>query len=203
LRDEAGAALVEMSLVIVLLLLQTLGFVDFGYALYQWKAASKAVQIGARLASVSQSVAIGLDSEAGKPANSDDVGAAVPANRYHYTCDYSVGNTLSCTCTGTCAGTGFRQSALDLLFNGDAGRPGMRTFMPALLEREIKVEYVATGLGYWTRPGGAVPTIRVSIVNHPFQFFFIAALLNLTNSSITMPNMLSTVTGEDLKTTSP
>ena len=33
--DESGAAMVEMSLVLVLLLVLTLGFVDFGHAFYQ------------------------------------------------------------------------------------------------------------------------------------------------------------------------
>ena len=47
-NDESGAAMVEMSLVLVLLLVLTLGFVDFGHAFYQWTAAGKAVQAGAR-----------------------------------------------------------------------------------------------------------------------------------------------------------
>ena len=59
-NDESGAAMVEMSLVLVLLLVLTLGFVDFGHAFYQWNAAGKAVQAGARMASVSNPVATGL-----------------------------------------------------------------------------------------------------------------------------------------------
>ena len=75
----------------------------------------------------------------------------------------------------------------------------MRDFFPGVEADEVRIEYVATGLGYWTRPGGPVPTIRVSIVGHPFQFFFLSGLLGFAN--ITMPNMLSTITGEDLSTT--
>jgi hypothetical protein len=63
----------------------------------------------------------------------------------------------------------------------------------------VRIEYAASGLGYWTRPSGPVPTITVSITNHPFQFFFLGGLLGFGN--ITMPSMLSTVTGEDLKST--
>jgi hypothetical protein len=65
----------------------------------------------------------------------------------------------------------------------------------------VRIEYIATGLGFWTRPGGAVPTIRVSIINHPFQFFFLGGLLGFAN--ITMPSMISTVTGEDLSSAAP
>jgi hypothetical protein len=178
-----------------------LGFVDFGYAFYQWNAANKAVQVGARLASISFPVANGVALEGGVPANVADVGAPVPSGRYQYVCDYTAGNTLGCRCTGTCAGAGFSQPAFNLIYDGDATRPGMHDFFPGLLSNQVRIEYVATGLGYWTRPGGAVPTIRVSIINHPFQFFFLGGLLGFAN--ITMPSMLSTVTGEDLSSVSP
>ncbi|TIV03001.1 MAG: pilus assembly protein, partial [Mesorhizobium sp.] len=52
-ETEEGAAMVEMTIVATLLFALTLGFVDFGYAFYQWNAATKAVQVGARLASIS------------------------------------------------------------------------------------------------------------------------------------------------------
>ncbi|TIO21422.1 MAG: pilus assembly protein, partial [Mesorhizobium sp.] len=61
--------------------------------------------------------------------------------------------------------------------------------------------YAATGLGYQTRLGGPVPTISISLQNINFQFFFLGGLLGFGN--MTMPSMLSTVTGEDLKSTSP
>ncbi|TIW42757.1 MAG: pilus assembly protein, partial [Mesorhizobium sp.] len=49
-KSEGGATTVEMAIVSTLLFALVLGFVDFGYALYQWNAANKAVQLGARLA---------------------------------------------------------------------------------------------------------------------------------------------------------
>ncbi|HEY9012219.1 MAG TPA: TadE/TadG family type IV pilus assembly protein [Devosia sp.] len=202
LIDTAGAAMVEMSIVIVLLLTLVLGFVDFGYAFYQWNAATKAVQVGARLASISSPVALGLTAEAGAPANLANAGAPVAANTYGYACDYTVGNALACRCTtGTCANTTYSQANFDLILDGDANRPGMLDFFPGLARSEVRIEYIATGLGFWTRPGGAVPTIRVSIVGHPFQFFFLGGLLGFAN--LTMPSMISTVTGEDLKSTAP
>lgn len=48
-KDEGGAAMVEAAIAMTLLLTLTLGFVDFGYAFYQWNAANKAVQMGARI----------------------------------------------------------------------------------------------------------------------------------------------------------
>jgi hypothetical protein len=194
--------MVEMTIVITLLLTLVLGFVDFGYAFYQWNAANKAVQVGARLAEVSTPVATGVVSEAGTPANSANVGLAVPAGTYNYRCTANAAGTASCTCVaGTCANLTVNQAAFDLIYDGDANRPGMHDFFPALQKSNVRIEYAATGLGYWTRPGGPVPTIRVSIVGRQFQFFFLAGLLGFAN--ITMPNMLSTVTGEDLLSTAP
>ena len=207
--------MVEMTIVIPLLLTLVLGFVDFGYAFYQWNAASKAVQVGARLAAISNPIASGLPLEAGAPSNVADVGAPVPSNTYAYACFINGANTLACSCTaGTCANVAANVAAFDRIYGGDdlacvrpsVGRPGMCDFFPGLQRNEVRVEYLATGLGYWTRPGGPVPTIRVSIRNaaglgRPFQFFFLGGLMNFAN--IRMPTMISTVTGEDLSATAP
>jgi hypothetical protein len=74
-------------------------------------------------------------------------------------------------------------------------------FFPRLQPANIRVTYTASGLGYWTRPGGPIPTITVSLQNVNFQFFFLSGLLGFTD--ITMPSMLSTVTGEDMRSTAP
>jgi Flp pilus assembly protein TadG len=68
-------------------------------------------------------------------------------------------------------------------------------FFPGLQRSNVVVTYTATGLGYQTRLGGPVPTITVSLQNINFQFFFLGF------ADIKVPSMLSTVTGEDLKST--
>ncbi|RWN04202.1 TadE/TadG family type IV pilus assembly protein, partial [Mesorhizobium sp.] len=77
-KSEDGVAMVEMAIAVTLLLTLTLGFIDFGYALYQWNAATKAVQIGARLASISDPVASALTNAA--PISNP--GAPVAAGAY-------------------------------------------------------------------------------------------------------------------------
>ncbi|MES0204624.1 TadE/TadG family type IV pilus assembly protein [Mesorhizobium sp. LNHC209A00] len=202
-RNQSGATMVEAAIAMPMLLTLLLGFVDFGYAFYQWNAGNKAVQAGARLAQISAPIASGLLLEAKTPSDSLDVGKAVPANTYSYICTASAAGAASCTCgTGaTCQNLNVNQAALDFIFNGSSTRPGMLTFLPTLLKSEVQIQYQASGLGYWTRPKGPVPTITVSITNHPFQFFFLAGFLGL--GTITMPSMLSTVTGEDMKSTYP
>ncbi|MDX8526635.1 pilus assembly protein [Mesorhizobium sp. MSK_1335] len=195
--------MVETTIVAPLLFALTLGFVDFGYALYQWNAATKAVQVGARLASISDPIAPQI-ATAGPTATP---GNPVPAGSFAYICN---GATSTCTCTGAyCVAGVWTAANFNRIYAGDDGicgpvagsRPGMCDFFPLLQPANVVVRYTATGLGYQTRATGAVPTITVSLQNVNFQFFFLGGLLGFGNMA--MPSMLSTVTGEDLKSTSP
>ncbi|MER9303490.1 TadE/TadG family type IV pilus assembly protein [Mesorhizobium sp. M0496] len=182
--------MVEAAIAMTLLLTLTLGFVDFGYALYQWNAANKAVQVGARAASISNPVVAALASAAGT-ADTALVGTAMPADSYSYSC---TGAGVCCTGAGVCTST-LDQPSFDAIYNR------MIVFFPRLQPANVRITYSATGLGYWGRPGGPVPTVTVSLEGLTFQFFFLQGLMSFTN--ITMPSMLSTVTGEDMKSTWP
>lgn len=207
-KDEIGAAMVEMTIAITLLLTLTLGFVDLGHAFFQWNAATKAVQVGARMASISEPVAGALVN-----AGPIDVpGRPMEAETSYgpYECRY-VGASPSCTNGGNFSTTSFNR-----IFRGDTGgnanddscpktglnqRPGMCHFFPGLRRNNVVISYTASGLGYQTREGGQVPTITVSLQNLKFKFFFLGGLLNF--GDIDMPPMLSTVTGEDMKNGPP
>jgi hypothetical protein len=65
----------------------------------------------------------------------------------------------------------------------------------------VIIVYAQTGLGYPGRPAGPVPTITVSLQNLPFQFYFLGGLLRFT--SIQMPALTTSITGEDLASTTP
>lgn len=201
LAENEGATMVEMTLVIVLLFLVTLGFVDFGYALYQWNQASKAVQVGARLAAVSNPVASNLT------AVVDGLNTGVtpgdPSAGYSVRCN---GATSSCTGGGTFSAANMNR----IVFGADgvcgppfgAGARGMCDVFqrnPSLGPANVVVEYTYSGLGYAARPGGPVPTIRVQLQDLTFNFFFLAGLLGLGQMEI--PPMTGTITGEDLSTT--
>lgn len=199
-KSESGAVMVEMTIVMTLLFALTLGFVDFGNAFYQWNAADKAVQVGARLASISDPVATGLLTA----APTATPGAPVVAGAY---------GPLVCTSAGGASCPGFSAANFSRIFRGDTAvtnddacpqptgtqRPGMCHFYPFLTRANVVVTYAASGLGYQTRQGGPVPTVTVRLQNVNFRFFFLSGLMGFAN--ITMPSMLSTVTGEDLKST--
>ena len=199
--QENGASMVEMTLVIGLLLILTLGFVDFGYALYQWNQASKAVQIGARLATVSNPVASNLGIIVA--GFNSGVAAGDPSQPYSFRCDGS-----TATCTGGATYSAANMNRIIFGSDGNCGPPfgtgarGMCDIFsrnPNLSPANVVIEYTYSGLGYASRPGGPVPTVRVELQNLDFDFFFLAGLLGF--GQIQIPPMTGTITGEDLSTT--
>ena len=120
----------------------------------------------------------------------------------------------SCSCSGTCTGvSGYNTAAINtIVFGrgssacGDATSPyyaGMCDIFPRIQPANVKVVYAQTGLGYAGRDGGPVPTITVSLQNLPFQFFFLGSTGLLGSSSINMPGLQTTITGEDLSSVAP
>ena len=94
LRDQRGAVMVEVTIILSLTLVLVLGAIDFLLLFYQWNAAAKAVQMGARLAAVSDPVASGLNGLSHAVVSvSVPPGAAMP--KFIVTCD---GRTATCTC---------------------------------------------------------------------------------------------------------
>ena len=100
-RDEDGGPLVEVSILLPILILFLFGGVDFMNALYQWNAAAKAVEIGARIAAVSDPIASGLTSIADN-ALSSGLASGSPMPDFTVECD---GGAAACSCaSGACAG---------------------------------------------------------------------------------------------------
>jgi hypothetical protein len=138
-------------------------------------------------------------------------GSAMPA--FTVTCD---GGTATCTCDGTCIGvSGYNATAMDtIVFGrgsvtcGDATSSytaGMCDIFNRITPANVRIVYTQSaapaGLGYAGRPAGPVPTIRVSLQNMPFRFFFLGSLLGFRN--IQIPEAPTTITGEDLHSCSP
>jgi Flp pilus assembly protein TadG len=203
-RDEVGGPLVEAAVAVPLLLLFAFGSVDMLYVYYQWTAATKAVQVGARLAAVSDPVASGLNSI---PANalSSTVLLGDPMPDFEVTCD---GGAAACTCTrGTCTGLGsYSAAAMNTIVFGRGSSAcgdqtsyyfaGMCDILPGITAANVRVVYSQTGLGFAGRTAGPVPTITVSLQNFTLQYFFLYRLTALP--TITAPVLSTTITGEGL-----
>jgi Flp pilus assembly pilin Flp len=206
-QDEDGGPLVEVAIILPILITFLLGGVDFMNAVYQWNAAAKAVEIGARIAAVSDPVASGLNSIP-EDVVSSSVASGSPMPEFTVSCD---GGATACACvSGTCDGMGgYSAAAMGLIVYGRAGNEicsppaseyfaGMCNIFPAITPQYVTVAYAQTGLGYAGRSVGPVPTIEVSLnagsskAKLPFRFFF------LPLSNIPIPQVTTTITGEAL-----
>ncbi len=227
-RDESGAAMVEFTAAALTFFLLVFGSVEFANAYYQWNAATKAVQWGARVAAVSSPVAIGLTTLTGTEG-----GAQPPSAMPSF--DYTCAATAKDGSAGTCTVGNYSAAAMQRIVFGIAGqlscadlssftagqqklRIGMCHLFPRIDDaRKVTVRYQYTGLGYAGRPGtggntgGPVPTITVSLHQRTnandanvlqFQFILIGGLMNAAGAAIPdfidMPSFATTVTGEDL-----
>jgi Flp pilus assembly protein TadG len=208
LRDQRGAVLVEATVMMTIMFVFILGSIDFLFAFYQWNAAAKAVQIGARIAAVSDPVAAGLNNLSQVVVGAYVApGAGMPA--FEVTCN---GATASCRCTGACAGVGdYNAPAMNTIVFGRGSascsdatnfyNAGMCDVFSRITPANVVISYTQTGLGYAGRPGGPVPTITISIRNLPFQFFFLGGLMGFNR--IPIPALTTSITAEDLSSGIP
>src|SRR6516225_1464664 len=101
-RDNNGGVLVEATIMITIMFVCVIGAIDFLFAFYQWNAATKAVQVGVRIAAVSDPVAKGLTGLRARVISASlRPGSAMPS--FTVTCD---GGSATCTCRGACKGLG-------------------------------------------------------------------------------------------------
>jgi TadE-like protein len=205
LRDKSGGVLVETTVMMTIVLVFVLGSVDFLFAFYQWNAAAKAVEMGARIAAVSTPLANGLNSL----SNGVIQGGPIPS----FTVTCNAGGGSGCSCSGTCPGvSGYNASALNTIVYGRGSAAcgdatsfytvGMCDIFPQIQPANVQIVYAQTQSVGWVGPRcGPVPTITVSIQNLPFRFFFLGGLLGFND--INMPSMQTTITGEDLSSVFP
>ena len=223
-QDTSGAVMVEFTAALTVFLLLLFGSVEFANVFYQWNAATKAVQWGARVAAVSNPVAANLTTFTGVE-NGTLPGVVLPNGAYDCVCKGS-----AASCTGTMPGTltcGYSATALQRIVYGVSSATscgtstsnrdmGMCHLFPGLTVQNVEVEYQYTGLGYAGRPGGPVPTITVRLHQRltpstvdanvlRFQFILIGGLMKIGNAAfpdfIDLPSFATTVTGEDLTAT--
>jgi hypothetical protein len=209
LRDQRGSVMVEVTIMLSITLILVLGAIDFLLLFYQWNAAAKAVQMGARLAAVSDPVASGLN-RLSQAVVSASVPPGAPMPSFVVTCD---GRTSTCTCTSVsaCRGIGYDRAAMNTIVFGrgssscfdakSADGVGMCDIFSRITPANVKIVYAQTGLGYAGRPGGPMPTITVSLQNLPFQFFFLRGLMGFHDFQI--PASTVSLTAEDLSSRAP
>jgi hypothetical protein len=207
--DDRGAVLVEVSVVMTIMLVFLLGSIEFLFVFYQRNAAAKAVQIGVRLAAVSDPVASGLNG-----LSAAVLGPRVPEGStmpdFAVTCD---GGTARCMCaSGLCpAELTYNAAAMNMLVFGRGSSScgdarsfydsGMCDIFVRITPANVVITYTQSGLGFAGRPGGPVPTITISLKDLRLNFFFLRGLAGLDD--LQMPPLTTSMTAEDLSSRAP
>lgn len=194
--SEDGAVLVETAIIMTLLILVLAAFVEFAMIVHWWNQAVKSVQLGARMASVSDPVDSSLKSL--PPDQSFATRSCVV--------DIAEDGTLS---GGSCSTGTYDEAAMRrIIFGTDntcsfssIAYHGMCDVFPGIARRggTVEIQYIYGGLGYEDRPSGPVPVIRVTLKNVGFDLPVIGSLLNL--AGLSLPEFSATSVSEDMSAT--
>lgn len=184
-RNNRGAAAAEFALVVGLFLTLLFGIIDFGRMFFNWNKAAKATEWGVRRAIVSDMVAIGLQDYDGLAAAGGN-GLAVPVAAING------GQPVVCRSGGDCDGYGFDQASFDNILTR------MQAISPEIQAENLVIEYHHIGFGFAGNPYGSdiSPNVTVRLENMQFDFLFPGLQ---TFTSLAMPELKSTLTGEDFR----
>ena len=194
-QDQHGVTLTEGLISLPLVLLAISAFVEFGYAMSQWNQTVKALQLGARLAAVSEPLtsdfADVFPTDADDPLNNGD---ATPNDA-----------AISSTCGPALANCSDELTRIVMGSDGVCGvagdpNPGICDLNWRIQPANLVVTYQRSGLGYWGRPNGPVLTMRLEVRDITFDLPVLGALLGLND--VVIPAHPVTITTEDLKTCS-
>lgn len=189
LRDRTAAVGAEFAVVLPVLLLFLLGIIDVGRYMWAINQLEKATQMGARMAVVTNMVPSDL-------ANVNfgatlGQGAKIPASSFGgLHCDKFTG-TLQCSCDSNCSGIGMTAdaNAFQLIVTR------MSQIAPILTDRNVRLTYTNSGLGYAGDPNGpdVSPIVTVSTDQVPFT----PLLFQFFGSYVHLPDESASLTLED------
>jgi Flp pilus assembly protein TadG len=193
-RDASGAVAVEFGLIGGVFITMLMGLMEFGTAYWQWAQATKALQLGVRLATVSSPVSSDLTTFTGL---SSTVEEGDPMPYFKRTCSGA---------TQTCSDGTYDAAAMRTIVFGRGNAscptavqryPAMCQLFPRLQPQNVIVEYEQTGLGFAGRPGGPLPSVTVRFTGLDFNFVVLNTLLQIP--AIPMTGLSATATAEDLR----
>lgn len=204
LRDERGGNSVEFAMVFVVLMLFSIGIIDFARASFDWNAVEKATQVGARQTVIRDPVAVPIKTwfECNPPNDPSKVGllCADPAatSGIRTECDFG---TVVCTSTGcTHNGTAMASTKLDPTVFPEIVT-AMQGALPRLQPANVTLTYKSSTLGFIGKPDGPVPEVTAQVSGLPFDLLgldIFAGLVPVFGSNWRVPTLSVTLTGEDI-----
>lgn len=194
-RDERGLSLTETLLIMPIVLIILTVMVEAGIAIFQWNQATKAVQIGARLAAVSSPI---VGDTAYANLSSDwstvDEGSAVPSGTITVSCGP---DGAACDATRIARLLTGTDTACNPTLASVGDVIGMCDVAPFLGVGNVQVTYYRSGLGYVGRPAGPVTNITVELRNLTFDFLILDSLIPGLGT-ISIPAQPVSFTSEDV-----
>lgn len=218
-RCTAGAAFLEFTAVFPLVLVLTLGALDFTFLMIKWVSMSKATYMGARLVSIMDPVAIGINAVTtgttagascfnqgtGQPSGSCTVAAAT-------VCTGGVSNGSCCPPGSTPGQCTANYQWNEATFSAVVAEMNRFLLTETLDRRQIQITYRPTDFGFARRPIGAPMNITVSVRCITYPFYLLYPLMGwalpgqpsscsgIPGSGINLPAFPTTVGAEDLST---
>lgn len=218
-RATSGATFVEFTAVFPIILLLSMGALDFSFLMIKWVSTSKATYAGARLASIMDPVAIGINaattgSTAGASCFDPKTGKAV-ASCTLKAATICTGSTTNGTCCplGTSPGSctpnyPWNEATFKAIYDE------MDKFLltEGLDRRQLQITYEPTAMGYAMRPVGAPMNITVSVRCQTYPFYLLYPLMGwafpgqpascagIPGSGLRLQSFPTTVPSEDLST---
>lgn len=218
-RHSSGAAFIEFTAVFPIILLLTLGGIDFTILMIKWVSLHKAADIGARLASVMDPVAIGI--------NAATTGSSAGAACFNPADGTPTGNCTAkapTTCTGgtangSCCPPGSNPASCapnypwkEDTFGKVLAEMNRYMLIDTLDRRQLQISYEPTGFGYAMRPVGSPMNVTVSVRCTTYPFYLLYPLMRwvfpakpsncngIPGSGMSLPGFPSTLPAEDLTT---
>lgn len=218
-RCTSGAAFIEFAAVFPIILLLTLGAIDFGFLTVKIMSVRKASYMGARLASLVDPVATGI--------NAPPAGTMAGAECFDHATGQRTGNCTippATVCTGglsagTCCPVGSKpgQCTSNYPWNETsftAIQEEMSKFLlvDTLDRRQLQVTYEPTIYGHAQRAGGAPMSVTVSVRCTTYPFYMLYPLMGwalpgqpadckgIPGTGLPLSPFPTTVQSEDLST---
>ncbi|MDP6428982.1 MAG: TadE/TadG family type IV pilus assembly protein [Rhodospirillales bacterium] len=167
--DQRGESLIGFAFVLPLLLLVSLGALEFTLVGFDFHRAGEATRRAARIAVIQDAV----------------IDAA----------DFSIGETATCTGTGTgvnCTGAGIGSAATFTAIVAD-----MQSVFPSIAADNVQLVYSDSGLGDATTPGGIIPLVTVRLINFQRPFRLISGIPGMPDN-FTFPSFETSQMGAGL-----
>ncbi|NQV54794.1 MAG: pilus assembly protein [Rhodospirillales bacterium] len=167
--DSRGEAIISFAILLPMLLMVSLGTLEFALIAFDYHRAGEATRRAARIAVVKDPIIAPVDFAVGQSSTCTGAGAAV-------------------SCSGGAVGTAatFTQIVTS-----------MQAILPSVTAENVQVVYRDSGLGDPTLPGGIIPLVTVRIINLQQQFHMISGIMGMPNS-FTFPSFETSQMGSGL-----